>query len=452
MSRPTFNPLIWLACGVAALGALLGARSLGIVLLKLGWIFPNENDSWRPMARALGHFADGRADGLYQNLFFQDQVKFQYPPSSLLPMDLLDRLGLMNLLSLNIINAIVLVLNAVMIAILAYVLFSEPRTAGRKSDGESFEFTKAHYAATLAFMACWLFHPLTYAFRVGQIQLWIDLAFSLACLFWLLDRRIAAGAAIGFIVSLKPQFGLFLVWALIWCEWGFVRGFLTISLPLLALSLWRYGWNNHIEYLDVLSFISRHGESFHANNSVNGIMHRLLQNGPNLEWRAGEFAPFNRYVFVATAIAGALFMLAPMILAFRNRMRAPTLADFGVAALCFTMAAPVAWEHHFGIMIPLFLVALKQIDEMTDARIRERALLALSVAWLLSAGALPNMLLTDDGIFNVTKDAFNIVQAHLFFGALLLVGLLLMPYWNRGRLAARSAPNAGSFPIDAAQR
>jgi hypothetical protein len=432
---------VWLACATAALGALFGARSLGIVLFKLDWIFPNENDSWKPMGLALRHFTDGNGDGLYRSLFFEGHVKFQYPPSSLLPMELLNQFGLMNLLSLNIINAIVFVLNAAVVAVFAWLLFSEPRSTARTSPtGKHFEFTTAHYAAALAFAACWLFHPLTYAFKIGQIQLWIDLAFSLACLFWLLDRKTAAGAAIGFAVALKPQYGLLLVWALLWREWSFVRGFLAMSLPLAALSLWHYGWNNHLEYLDVLSFISRHGESYYANNSVNGIMHRLLQNGPNLEWRAGEFAPYNPYVFAATSIAAVVFLSIPMLLAWLGRDRRPTIADFGVATLCFTIGSPVAWEHHYGIMIPLFLVALRQIWNMPEARAQSWALLALSISWLLSTGKLPNKLLTDDSIFNISKSAFNIVQSHLFFGGLLLIGLLLMPLWSRYGRALHAAP------------
>lgn len=433
------RPLIWLACGLALLGALSGARSLWAILAKLGWIFPNENDSWHPMSLALQHFADGHGDALYRSLFFEGHVKFQYPPSSLLPMDLLDRLGLTSLLWLNVINAAVFVLNAVAVAALAYVLFANAHAGKPEPDRSASESNRARLVAALAFLACWLFYPLTYAFRIGQIQLWIDLAFSLACLFWLLDRKAAAGAAIGFAVAIKPQFGLLLVWALLWREWGFVRGFLMMSLPLAALSLWRYGWSNHFEYFDVLSFISRHGESYYANNSINGLMHRLLQNGPNLEWRAGEFAPYNPYVFATTSIAAVVFMLTPMLLAWLGRNRRASLADFGVAALCFTMGAPIAWEHHYGIMMPLFLVALKQIADTSEPRFQTGMLAALSLSWFLAAIRLPARLLTDDSAFNVSKSAFNIVQSHLFFGGLLLIGVLLVPVWRGAGRHVRTA-------------
>ena len=51
---------------------------------------------------------------------------------------------------------------------------------------------------------------------------------------------------------------------------------LAAAVPIAGLSLFRYGLHNNLAYLDVLSFLSKHGESFFANNSVNGILNGYL--------------------------------------------------------------------------------------------------------------------------------------------------------------------------------
>jgi hypothetical protein len=181
------------------------------------------------------------------------------------------------------------------------------------------------------------------------------------------------------------------------------------------VSILLYGWHNHIAYLDVLSFISRHGESYYANNSINGIAHRLLFNGPNLTFNSQAFAPYNPYVFAVTLVAGLAFLVPPLL---RTRgAQQPNIYDFGMAGLCFTMGAPVAWEHHYGIMLPLFVVALRFALLDAAPAARHSALLMIATAWFLSAGRLP---LVD----HLSDTVLNVLQAHLFFGGLLLLRVL----------------------------
>ena len=51
-------------------------------------------DSWGPMLQALRVLHSPERDALYQTLFFSGHVRFQYPPTSLLSLDLLSRVGL----------------------------------------------------------------------------------------------------------------------------------------------------------------------------------------------------------------------------------------------------------------------------------------------------------------------------------------------------------------------
>lgn len=364
-------------------------------------------DSWIPMRRALEVLNGPDRHALYETLFFRNNVRFQYPPTSLLPLDLLSMLGLSSVRVLNALNSLVLTLNAGALGALAYVLFrnhAEPRPAGWPSPAGM-----AGFAAGCAF----LFYPLMRAHVLGQIQLWIDLLFTLAVLMWVLDRRMLAGVLVGLACAIKPQLGLVVVWALLWRQTGFVAGAALALAPIAAISLARYGLHNHLEYLQVLSFLSRHGESFFANNSVNGILNGYLSPDDTLRWSEAAFTPFHPLVYAGTMAASLVFYGAILLAPFRNRGRDPQPADFGMAAICTVVGSPVAWEHHYGLLAPLFLIALHQAFRAPDDR-RGVLLGLVFVAWVLVANFIPFASL-------LAGTSFSVVQAYCFFGALLLL-------------------------------
>ena len=49
-------------------------------------------DSWLPMRSALEYLSDGGDKGLYQQMFFAQNTKFIYPPTSLVPIEPLFRI------------------------------------------------------------------------------------------------------------------------------------------------------------------------------------------------------------------------------------------------------------------------------------------------------------------------------------------------------------------------
>jgi len=109
----------------------------------------------------------------------------------------------------------------------------------------------------------------------------------------------------------------------------------------LALSLWRYGLHDHLEYLRVLSYIARRGEVFYANQSINGALNRAWFNGSSLEWHDHEFAPVHLGVYLGT-IAG--FVLLSAAAFSRPGRGAGTVIDLSMAALAATLAVPLAWN------------------------------------------------------------------------------------------------------------
>jgi len=67
---------------------------------------------------------------------------------------------------------------------------------------------------------------------------------------------------LGFFALVKPQYGLFMIWAVLRLQWGEVAGFLAVFVLGTIVSVAIFGWENNMQYFSVLSYLSMHGESF----------------------------------------------------------------------------------------------------------------------------------------------------------------------------------------------
>src|SRR5262249_27549320 len=131
-----------------------------------------------------------------------------------------------------------------------------------------------------------------------------------------------------------------------------------------------FGLADHLDYLRVLSFMSQHGEGYYPNQSINGLLNRLMSiTEPrlyaNLEFFPDRFPPFNPWVYGGTLIAAVLVLLTALFpLPTLRRVRGregwgrDRVIDFCIMALSATIASPIAWEHHYGILLPVFAVLL----------------------------------------------------------------------------------------------
>jgi alpha-1,2-mannosyltransferase len=383
--------------------------------MMLMWVHGSDfSDSWQPMLDALAVLKGPHEGGLYETLFFDGHVRFQYPPMSLLPIEGLKALGLSSIRSLNRLNSIVFVLNAAAVGGLVWLLArkSPPRTPVRPVAPLPIAL------AMLAFVTAFIFYPLVRASVLGQIQIWIDFLFTVALICWVQNRRLWAGLLLGLICSLKPQAGLLLVWGLLWREWAFATGVIATLAPLTAVSLVHYGVSDHITYLKVLSFLSQHGESYFANNSVNGIANWYFSSNDSLRWYDGVFTPYSGFVYAATLLASIAALLIIVLPPLLRRKSQPGLNDFGAAAICTVAGSPVAWEHHYGILYPLFIVALFYVLGLPSGGARRWTVGLLLLSWVMVADFIPFA-----SLLNATPLIF--VQAYVFIGALLLLGLLL---------------------------
>ena len=368
------------------------------------------DDSWEPMRAALGWFQQHANGRIYEHIFFMDRIKFQYPPSSLLPLHALSLLGITpSNAVLNRVNFWLVLANVLIAGALAFTL-------ARRSPG--YAPRRWQFAIVSAFGAL-LFCPLLKAFDLGQVQVWINTLFALSALAWLSGRKQLAGVLIGLICLLKPQFVMFMAWGLLRREWRFLVGWGSVAAVGVVASLAVFGVQNHLDYLAVLRALSRTGEAFIENQSFNGLLNRLYATDPNPAlWKPHDFPLFNPIVYAGTLLTSAVLIGAALLVPLRGK-GASGLLDFLGAALSFTMASPIAWEHHYGILPVIYIAMMFVLLNRNESVGRSLGLATLSVSYLITGHWMGS--------------------SWMLWGALALLGLI---YWVN--LAPRGMAGVGT--------
>jgi len=360
------------------------------------------SDSWGQMATALAEFRAAPDGLLYHDVFFRRHIRFPYPPTSLLLTEAVDYLRVGSRF-LNVVSFLAVIATVVLVC--ALLLGSFDRTRARLGRADHVALCVAAVLATLTF------YPVVKGFALGQIQTWINLQLGTVVWLWWAGRERTAGVLIGIACALKPHYGLLWLWGASRRRWAFCGAFALTLAALATLSIWTFGVRNHVDYLWMLSYVSRHGESYFANNSVNGLLQRLLHNGDNLEWDESRYPPVNPFVVVGTLLASAT--LASICLFWRRRaFGANDIFDLMAAELTCVMASPVAWEHHYGILLPIYAAA----GPMTlECRWR-------TIAWIVASYVLTSNYF---GVTRLTANTvLNVAQSHLLFGAGIVLVLL----------------------------
>lgn len=394
---------------------LVFAFGAGLALWRLLAFRSSYRDSWAPMQTATDYLATGAPDSLYQNVFFERGIKFQYPPSSLLYTDLLRPLTEDSVPRLNFVNGFWLGLGGLALAVFAALLFADGKCRPWR-----------WLLGALALVASMVYFPNVITYRAGQIQVFMNLIYFVSCLALLVGAQRSAGALTGLATAIKPQLAPFLLLGMLRRQWGFVAGMIACGAMVGLVSILRYGWANHVEYLGVLSYLSKVGESYYWNDSVNGIAHRLVGNGPasGLVYTEGiahsAFPPYHRGVHLVTMAATLLFTATPFVAALATWRRQPDIVGklllFTLAGVCFVMASPIAWILHYGVILPGYLVVLRaMLDRQGEDGAAPRwSLAALGVSFLLTCFEP-----TSDPAYQQGLRSLLIVPT--FYGGLLLV-------------------------------
>jgi hypothetical protein len=371
-------------------------------------------DSWRPMIRAVGRLRGQPGQLLYAALFFEQQTKFQYPPTSLLVTypalaeGVTAALGRVNLDWIGVLTAVSWVLVFLTAGMAAAILRRGLGGPGR----EPLAARDAVVVTAAGLVLGLTFYPVGRAYSLGQIQVWVNALFAALAWCWIANQKGTAGVLAGTMCLIKPQYAILLLWGTLRGQGRFVLAAVLTGLAGLAVSVWQFGLANHLDYLRVLSFLARHGESFYPNQSVNGLLNRMLFNGNNLVWDEHGFPPFHPVVWAGT-MAASVTLLGLALYPPRHRQARGSALDLGVAALTCTLASPVAWEHHYGVLLPVYALLFGVLYQHGGIR---WGLGVLAVSYALTG----NFLL----VLNCFADTpFNFLQSYALVGGLLALGL-----------------------------
>jgi alpha-1,2-mannosyltransferase len=135
----------------------------------------------------------------------------------------------------------------------------------------------------------------------------------------------------------------------------------------------------------------------------------------SLDLPPGKFPPFTPWIYALTLVTSAGILFSGLL--HRSApSNPPRLLDFAAMTLSCTMASPIAWEHHYGILLPIYAVALAHA---LDSRTR---LVWLGISYVLVSTfiAAANML---------AATPFNILQSTGLAGAIII--LVPLHGWRR---------------------
>jgi alpha-1,2-mannosyltransferase len=236
---------------------------------------------------------------------------------------------------------------------------------------------------------------------------------ALSLLAWQRGAKVTSGLLLGLCCVVKPHWAVVVLWALLRRQWRFAIAAAAVGVVCLLIAFAMYGVGNVMGYVAVIEFIGRHGESYYANQSVNGFVNRLLFNGTNTVWEGHAFAPFHPIVRAAT-LASTIAILAFALL--WRRRDTPGALHLALVMLALTMASPIAWEHHYGVLFPIYALALPVA--LADRPLGRATVPVLLLAFVLTSQTftpLTNLLATSH---------WNFVQSYLLVGAALMLWLL----------------------------
>ncbi len=227
-------------------------------------------DSWLPMLKSLDYFAAHPAEPIYYAHLYDTLI---YPLASLLPLVTLQKLGLREPTILHILAI------ASWLAVLgvgAVSLWMGQRLLKRR--GFSLDW-QSIVAVMLACIGC---YPLIKGYALGNAQTFLSFLFAVLLLLWTTGRERSGGVVAALLAFVKPQYGLLLIWMVLRRRWGATTAFLVCSAVLIALSVAVFGWHNNLDYIHVLSSLSRKAQSHYANQSMFGTLNRVIGNGENI--------------------------------------------------------------------------------------------------------------------------------------------------------------------------
>jgi len=390
------NIVQWAICRVARLGNPGGIKTYFLQFVHVRqW-----TDSWLPMLRSLDYFRVHPAEPIYYAHLYDTLI---YPLASLLPLVALRKLGLSESAILEILAVTSWL---AVLGVGAVSLWIGQRLLRRRNVSIDWQ---SIIAVMLASIFC---YPLIKGYALGNAQTFLSLLFAVLLLLWTTGRQRSAGVVAALLAFVKPQYGLLWIWMIVRRRWNAAAAFLVCAIALIALSTLVFGWHNNLDYIHVLSSLSRKAQSHYANQSMFGTLNRVIGNGENISYTPHLYTPYIAWVYHVTLITGLVLIGGALFFPW-GKLRGSS-GDLAATGLASVASSPMAWEHHYGIV---FAIAAWVWFAYGCWQRRPPWLLAVATFLTLNALTATNFLAPHLG--------WNVLQSYLYIGALLMLFVLM---------------------------
>lgn len=364
------------------------------------WHVRQWTDSWVPMMKSLDYFQANPAKPIYFAPLYDTLI---YSLASLLPLVALRKLGVTDPTMLHLL-AIASFL--AVIGIIVCALWMGRKLLARHQ-------LQLRWPAILAVCLAVLFcYPVLKGFALGNAQTFLSFGFALLLLLWTEGHEASSGIVACVMTCFKPQYVLVLIWMLVRRRWRASAAFLITGAILFLIAIAVFGLHNNLDYLKVLSSLSHKAQSHYGNQSMFGTLNRMIFNGENIGYTPYVYTPYIPWVYRVT-VTTALMLLGLALFFPWGKLKGSS-ADLSAIGLVSVASSPMAWEHHYGILLGIFA----WLWFAYGAEQEHRPWLT-GVAFFLMANELTafNFLWSHRG--------WNILQSYMYFGALLLLGILM---------------------------
>ena len=387
--------------GVALFFRLTTNNTPGTIaqLVKLFAHVQQGTDSWEPMLKSLDYFHTHPESPIYEARLYDTLI---YSLVSLLPLAVIEKMG---------------ITGDRMLRLLAWsswlaVWFVGGISALLASRLLSRKGAKLSVLSIISiFVACIFFYPLLKGYTLGNAQTFLTLGFTLLIYLWSTGREKSSGVVVAALAMVKPQYVLILLWMAVRKRWGAFWSGTIFAAVMFSISIMVFGWRNNLGYLPVLAGLSHKAQSHYANQSMFGTLNRMVFNGENLDYHPYVYTSYVPWIYYAT-VASSLFLAGLALFYPWGKFRGTT-ADIANMGIVSVAASPMAWEHHYGIVFPIFVWLWFSYGCWEQRR-----------TWLLGTAFFLCSSWLSVTTFLASKPGLNLLQSYIYFGALLLMFLL----------------------------
>lgn len=419
--KPIIKQLIFLFLLNLALAFLIkgitnhyGIKNNKIALDHAIWVFTDEigNDSWRPMKLAYDHWTESQGQSLlYTDLLLPVKVKFLYPPTALLITQFIEENNI-DLLAFStaatIIFLFLMVAGVVATGLYSYKEYKAPQLSAKEQTAVGIVLT----------LLLFTFYPVVKAGTLGQMQVWLNAFFAISILCYITGHDVLAGIMLGLMASIKPHYALFILWGLLRGNTRLVIAITATGMLGVLLGMHEFGFAMYLDYLRGLSFVTQHGESYYTNQSFNALVGRLFsvrypEIFNNLRWNGYRYPPYNVWIFSFTQITSIATLVISLIKT-KSQSRESKLADFLLMGLGATLASPIAWEHHYGILFPVFVCTWLILWFGNTPLKNTWIKITFVVLYLIAANVFPFAKFVAGSYFNILQSYLLIAASGMF--------------------------------------